>query len=350
MRYRLLGGTGLRVSELCLGAMTFGQQRGSWGAPASESRAIFDRFVGAGGNFIDTANMYQAGESETLLGELLEDRRHEVVLATKYSLGARPNDLNSGGNHRKSLVQALEGSLKRLRTDYVDLYWMHVWDSLTPIEEVLRALDDVVRAGKVLYIGLSDTPAWVVARGQAIAELRGWSGLAATQVPYSLIERTIEREILPMAAGLNLAVLAWGSLGNGLLSGKYSGWQGAPKENTSGRLNDPGYPVHGYTSRAGKIAQAVVEIAQEADATPAQIALAWVRSRSSLIIPIIGARTIHQLEDNIACLDIHLSPEQSKRLDEVSAIELGFPTDFYPAVEQTLFGKMRDLLDPRIRS
>jgi aryl-alcohol dehydrogenase-like predicted oxidoreductase len=345
MRYKLLGGTGLRVSELCLGAMTFGQKRGNWGADAPESRAIFERFVQSGGNFVDTANMYQMGESENLLGGLLEGRRHEIVLATKYSLGARANDLNSAGNHRKSMVQALEGSLKRLRTDYIDLYWMHAWDSVTPVDEVLRALDDMVRAGKILHIGFSDTPAWVIARSQAIAELRGWSKLAATQVPYSLIERSVEREILPMAAGLGLAVLAWGPLGNGLLSGKYSGWRGASTQTVQGRLNDPGYPVHGYSPRSEKIAQAVVEVAEECAATPARVALAWLRSRSSVIIPIIGARTVDQLDDNLACLETFLSQQQLQRLNDVSAIELGFPADFYPAIEATLFGQMRGSLD-----
>jgi len=345
MRYRLLGGTGLRVSELCLGAMTFGQKRGGWGTAAPESQAIFERFVQSGGNFIDTANMYQLGESESLLSGLLDGRRHEIVLATKYSLGARSNDLNSGGNHRKSMVQALEGSLKRLRTDYIDLYWMHAWDGVTPVDEVLRALDDMVRAGKILYIGFSDTPAWVIARSQAIAELRGWSKLAATQVPYSLIERSVEREILPMAASLGLAVLAWGPLGNGLLSGKYSGWRGASTQTVEGRLNDPGYPVHGYSPRSEKIAQVVIEVAEECAATPARVALAWLRSRSSAVIPIIGARTIDQLDDNLACLETSLSERQLQRLNEVSAIEFGFPADFYPAIEATMFGQMRGRLD-----
>jgi len=346
MRYKLLGGTGLRVSELCLGAMTFGQKRGNWGAAAGESRSIFESFVEHGGNFVDTANMYQMGESEILLSGLLEGRRHEIVLATKYSLGARATDLNSGGNHRKSMVQALEGSLQRLRTDYIDLYWMHAWDGVTPADEVLRALDDMVRAGKILYIGLSDTPAWVIARSQAIAELRGWSKLAATQVPYSLIERGIEREILPMATSLGLGVLAWGPLGNGLLSGKYSGWRGTSTQSVQGRLNDPGYPVHGYSQRSEKIAHAVVEVAEECAATPARVALAWLRSKSSAVIPIIGARTLDQLDDNLACLETSLSQQQLGHLNEVSAIELGFPTDFYPAIEATLFGQMRGRLDP----
>jgi aryl-alcohol dehydrogenase-like predicted oxidoreductase len=243
------------------------------------------------------------------------------------------------------MVQALEGSLKRLRTDYIDLYWMHAWDGVTPVDEVLRALDDMVRAGKILYIGFSDTPAWVIARSQAIAELRGWSKLAATQVPYSLIERSVEREILPMAASLGLAVLAWGPLGNGLLSGKYSGWRGASTQTVEGRLNDPGYPVHGYSPRSEKIAQVVIEVAEECAATPARVALAWLRSRSSAVIPIIGARTIDQLDDNLACLETSLSERQLQRLNEVSAIEFGFPADFYPAIEATMFGQMRGRLD-----
>jgi aryl-alcohol dehydrogenase-like predicted oxidoreductase len=249
-----------------------------------------------------------------LLSGLLDGRRHEIVLATKYSLGARANDLNSAGNHRKSMVQALEGSLQRLRTDYIDLYWMHAWDSVTPADEVLRALEDMVRAGKILYIGFSDTPAWVIAQSQAIAELRGWSKLAATQAPYSLIERGVEREILPMATSLGLGVLAWG-------------------------------PVHGYSPRSEKIAQTVIDVAGECAATPARVALAWLRSKSSAVIPIIGARTVDQLDDNLGCLETSLSSQQLQRLNDVSAIELGFPADFYPVIEATLFGEMRGRLD-----
>ncbi|WP_395067923.1 aldo/keto reductase [Paraburkholderia silvatlantica] len=348
MRFKLLGQSGLRVSELCCGTMTFGQSRSSWGASKPDSFEVFSHFVDAGGNFFDTANSYQSGDSETFLGEFLCARRHEFVVATKFSMGGQSGDPNSWGNHRKSLVRAVEGSLRRLRTDYIDLYWMHAWDQLTPQEEVLRALDDLVRAGKVLYLGLSDTPAWVIARSQAIAELRGWATLAAIQLPYSLLERTPERELVPMASALGLSMLTWGSLGAGMLSGKYRATQ-SPAAATDGRLHD-----HADRSRAAAlnarsfaIVEAVRAVAETLAATPSQVALAWVRARSPAMIPILGARTRTQLDENLLCLDVTLDAAQLRALDTASAIELGFPREFLEGemIQSVLYQNMRGEID-----
>ena len=221
MRYKLFGNSGLRVSELCLVAMTFGEEWG-WGASKDESRRLFDAFAEAGGKFSDTANHYTDGTSERYVGEFIAAERERFVLATKYTLNSRPDDPNGGGNHRKSMMQAINASLKRLGTDYIDLYWLHAWDFMTPVDEVMRAFDDLVRSGKVLYIGISDAPAWIVSRANTLAELRGWSPFVGLQIQYSLIERTPERDLLPMARALDIAVTAWGPLGGGLLTGKYN--------------------------------------------------------------------------------------------------------------------------------
>jgi aryl-alcohol dehydrogenase-like predicted oxidoreductase len=222
MNYHLLGRSGLRVSELCLGAMTFGEDWG-WGASKDESRRIYEAFREAGGNFVDTANVYTGGNSETFVGEFIAGHREEIVLATKYT-NARPvgatTDPNASGNQRKNMIQAVEASLKRLGTDYIDLYWMHIWDALTPVEEVMRAFDDLVRAGKVLYVGISDAPAWLVAKSNTLADLRGWTAYVGLQIEYSLLERTVERELLPMATDFGLSVVAWSPLRNGILTGK----------------------------------------------------------------------------------------------------------------------------------
>ena len=222
MNYRLLGHSGLRVSEVALGTMTFGEDWG-WGSAKDEARKIYDLYRDAGGNFVDTANVYTNGSSETFLGEFMKGHRASVVLATKYSNAAPGHDPNAAGNHRKSMAQAVEASLQRLRTDYIDLYWVHIWDQLTPVEETMRGLDDLVRQGKILYIGISDAPAWWTARANTLAELRGWSPFIALQIEYSLAERTVERELVPMAQGLNVGVLAWSPLASGLLTGKYHG-------------------------------------------------------------------------------------------------------------------------------
>lgn len=319
MRYKLLGRCGLRVSELCLGTMTFGEDWG-WGSSKEESRAVFDAYAEAGGNFLDTANRYTEGTSEKYVGEFTAADRSHFVIATKYTLYNEKGDPNACGNHRKNLVQSLDASLRRLNTDYVDLLWLHAWDYLTPVEEVMRALDDLVRAGKVLYVGISDTPAWVVSQANTLADLRGWTPFVALQIKYSLIERTPERELLPMARTFDLAVTPWASLGAGLLTGKFEG--GKRPEGT--RLEKS----PNITERNQNIADALVDIARGIGRSPAQVALNWVRSKPGVMIPIVGARASEQLKDNLGCLDFKLSEEQMKELDEISAFELGFPHDF----------------------
>lgn len=337
MRYKLLGKSGLRVSELALGTMTFGEDWG-WGASKEESQKIFEAYASAGGNFIDTANRYTEGTAEKFVGDLIAADRDHFVLATKYTLFMRRDDPSFSGNHRKNMVQSLEASLKRLKTDYIDLYWVHAWDFTTPVEEVMRGLDDLVRAGKILYVGISDAPAWVVSQANTLAELRGWSRFVGLQLQYSLIERNIERELLPLARTTDIAVTAWGALGAGVLSGKYN--QNASAE---GRATMWG----SISEKNLLIAQTVTEIAAEIDRTPAQVALNWVRQQPGVIIPIIGAKKEAQVKDNLACLEFSLSTEHLVRLDEVSKIELGFPYDFLtsPGVRDLVFGGSFDRID-----
>jgi aryl-alcohol dehydrogenase-like predicted oxidoreductase len=315
MRYTLLGESGLRVSQLCLGTMTFGTDWG-WGADEAEAGRQLKAFVDAGGNFIDTANNYTNGSSEAIVGRLLSGQRERFVVATKYSLSTRADDLNAGGNHRKSLVQALEASLRRLGSDYVDILWLHAWDYLTPPEEVMRALDDQVRSGKVLYVGISDTPAWVVAHLQTLARLRGWSPFAGLQIPYSLAQREVESELTPMARGLGLGVTAWAPLGGGLLTGKY---------NRPGERDQP-RRLGEVTEDDLRIAQEVVDVADQHRVSASRVALAWLLSKN--VIPVLGARTSDQLIDNLGCLDLDLPASDLARLDEASAHPLGFPHDF----------------------
>ena len=344
MRYKLLGKSGLRVSELCLGAMTFGDNWG-WGASKDESRKVYEAFLEAGGNFIDTANVYTEGSSEQFLGEFMAEHREKVVLATKYTLSGALQDPNSAGNHRKSMMQAVEASLKRLKTDYIDLYWLHCWDFFTPVEEIMRAFDDLVRQGKVLYIGVSDAPAWIVSRANTIAELRGWTSFVGLQIEYSLIERTVERELLPMARELDLGVTAWSPLAGGLLTGKYNQQS---KHGDAKRLDHP--MLAGFTdidTRKLAIVEAVQSVAKDIGSTEAQVALAWLRQQQGIIIPIIGARTAAQLKDNLGCLDVTLDSQYLERLDEASKIALGFPHDFFKGdlVRQLVYGGMRDSID-----
>ncbi|WP_030439508.1 aldo/keto reductase [Actinoplanes subtropicus] len=328
MRYRTLGTSGLRVSELILGAMTFGEQ-GGVGAPIEECRKIVDAYAEAGGNAIDTAINYREGRSEEILGELLAGRRESFVLSTKYTTSRNVDDANAGGNARKNLRHSLETSLRRLRTDYLDLYWVHVWDASTPIEETMRALDDAVRSGKVLYVGISDAPAWVVARGQTLAEWHGWNPLTALQVPYNVIDRDIERELLPMAESLGLGVTAWSPLAGGILSGKYSKNLTGPTRHDAATLNDQ--------QRAA--AEAVESVADEIGATPSQVAIAWTVARSTAIVPIIGARSLPQLTDNLGAIDVKLAAEQVDRLTAATDFRRGFPHDFIDGIAPWVFGK-----------
>jgi aryl-alcohol dehydrogenase-like predicted oxidoreductase len=346
MRYLLLGNSGLRVSEAALGTMTFGDDWG-WGASKDEARKVYDAFRNAGGNFIDTANLYTNGTSETFLGEFMKGHRESVVMATKYTNAAPGKDPNAAGNQRKNMVQAVEASLKRLQTDYVDLYWVHIWDGLTPVEEVMRGLDDLVRQGKVLYVGISDAPAWWIAHANTIAQLRGWSPFVGLQIEYSLTERTVERELIPMAKALNIGVTAWSPLAGGVLSGKYHGngtaqaGQAADAGRMSSAMMKDFLPEQERTER---VVAAVKAIAGEVGRSMAQVALAWLRYREVPVIPIIGARKLSQLQDNLASLDLQLSAEQVKKLDEASRIEPGFPESMYAKelVRGFRYGGMRE--------
>lgn len=339
MRYVLFGRSGLRVSELCLGTMTFGEEWG-FGAPKDECRRQFDAFVEQGGNFIDTANHYTNGTSERLVGDFVKGARDRFVIATKYTLGHPGTDPNAAGNHRKSLKRSLEASLQRLGTDYVDLYWVHAWDGLTPLDELMRALDDAVTAGKVLHVGFSDAPAWVVARANTLADLHGWTPFTGIQVPYSLLERTVERELLPMAAALGLAVAAWSPLGGGVLSGKY-GKGGAGEK---GRLTNSPNAGAWLTERNLAIAGEASRVADELGKTPTQVALAWVRQRGAAVVPILGARTVAQLTDGLGALDVTFTDDQRARLDAASAVSLGFPHEFLaePFVKGIVHAGLRD--------
>src|SRR5258705_7867036 len=325
MNYRLLGNSGLRVSEAALGTMTFGVDWG-WGAAKDESRKVYDAFRQAGGNFIDTANFYTNGTSESFLGEFMKDHRQSVVLATKYTMSAPGTDPNAAGNQRKNMMQSVEASLNRLKTDYIDLYWVNIWDQITSVEEVMRGLDDLVRAGKVLYTGISDAPAWWIAQASTLAQLRGWSPFVGLQIEYSLIERSVERELIPMAKALNIGVTAWSPLAGGVLTGKYHG-HGSPEH--ARMTTDMAKDFMPEPVRSGRIVAAVKSASDETGRSMAQVALAWLRYRPVSVIPIIGARKLSQFQDNLASFELTLSADQLKTLDEASVIELGFPYEMY---------------------
>ncbi len=344
MKYKLLGKSGLKVSELALGTMTFGEDWG-WGASKEQSFKMFEAFADAGGNFIDTAQNYTNGTSESFLGEFIHGERDRFVIATKYSLTTNPADPNSGGNHRKSLVQALEGSLERLDTDYIDILYVHAWDGLTPLEEVMRALDDQVRRGRILYIGFSDAPAWVVSRAHTMAQLMGWTPFTSIQVEYSLVERSVERELLPMAKALNMAVTVWSPLAGGLLTGKYNAPTAEPKRWSHESPMSAAY----VNDRNLAIARVAIDIAFQVGRSPSQVAINWIRQKKSLgeMIPIIAGRNVNQFRDNLNCLDFELSPEHMKRLNDASAIQLGFPYDFLCSdfVQQLIYGQTKEFLE-----
>lgn len=340
MKYRLLGNSGLRVSEAALGTMTFGDDHG-WGAAKDESRKVYDAFREAGGNFIDTANFYTNGTSETFLGEFMETHRQSMVLATKYTNSVPGTDPNAAGNQRKNMMQAVEASLKRLRTDYIDLYWVHIWDAITPVEEVTRGLDDLVRQGKVLYTGISDAPAWWIAQANTLASLRGWSPFVGLQIEYSLIERTVERELVDMAKALDIGVTAWSPLAGGVLTGKYHGHGSSEPGRMNTAMMKNFMPEQQRTDR---VVKAVKAVSDEAGHSMAQVALAWLRYRPVPVIPIIGARKLAQLQDNLSSFDLKLPADQLAALEDASRIELGFPHDLYAKdmVRAIRYGGMRD--------
>ncbi len=336
MRYKLLGKSGLRVSEISLGTMTFGEDWG-WGASYDESRKQFDLYAEAGGNFIDTANRYTEGTSEKYVGEFIKGERDKWVVATKYTINTGGGEINAGGNHRKNMIQAVEASLRRLQTEYIDLLWLHVWDYTTPVEEVMRAFDDLVRQGKVFYIGVSDTPAWVVSQANTVAQLRGWTEFTALQVEYSLRERTPERDLIPMANALGLGVTAWSPLAGGILTGKYN-------KGETGRATGENRPPIKESDL--KIAEEVLKIADETGKPASQVALNWVRQQGHTI-PIIGGRSAVHIKENLDCLEWSLEKEHLNRLDEISAIELGFPHRFIksPTVQDFALGGALQKID-----
>jgi aryl-alcohol dehydrogenase-like predicted oxidoreductase len=325
MRYRLLGRSGLRVSELCLGCGTFGTNWGPIGSDEAESRRIFDAFVDRGGNFVDTSNRYQEGQSETFLGKFMQGDRDRIVVATKYSLFdgmVAGTDPNGSGNHRKNLMRSIEGSLKRLQTDYVDLLWIHIWDYTTPMDEILRALDDLVRQGKVLYVGASNFPAWWIARANAIADFHALSPFIATQIEWSLTERSSEPEFLPMAHELDIALVCWSALAGGMVTGKYSR-AGAPS-NGPRRLAphvDPAAHAfwHDMTMRNVAIMDDVVKIADQIGRPPVQVALRWLMQQKVVTIPIFSARTLDQAREDLGALDFVLSEEEMTAIDRATA-------------------------------
>lgn len=318
MQYQLLGKSGLKVSQLCLGTMGFGTEWG-WGLSSEDSHQILKHFVDAGGNFIDTANRYTEGSSEKIIGDFISSDRDHFVIATKYSLHDNQTNVNASGNNRKNMIRSVEQSLKRLKTEYIDLLYLHIWDRLTPIEEVMMGLDHLVRQGKVHYIGISDTPAWVISQAQTLAEFNAWSQFISLQVEYSLLQRTPERELIPMAKHFGMTVMPWAPLAGGALTGKYlKGDRGRIKDGSS-RLNE----------RAENITKTVVAIAEELGVPASHVALSWIRQQGFSCIPIVGATKLSQLDENIKSLELVLSVEHLEKLKVVSQIELGFPGDFF---------------------
>lgn len=329
MKYKLLGRSGLRVSELCLGTMGFGKEW-NWGADYDTSKQIFDAYTNAGGNFLDTANRYTEGTSEKWLGEFIASNRDHFVVATKYSLRDGTGDPNFAGNSRKNMMRSVEGSLKRLGTEFIDLLWVHAWDGLTPVEEVMRGLDDLVSQGKVNYIGISDTPAWVVAQANTLAGERAWTQFVALQIEYSLLQRTPERDLLPMADAFGMAITPWAPLAGGALTGKYLRGEAGRLPEASARRAE----------HANRIAQEVVDAAEKLGVSPAQVAIRWTMHQAPKVIPIVGATKPAQLEDCLGAVNVELTDEILAHLHEVSRIELGFPHDFLrqPGVIDVLYG------------
>lgn len=344
LRYRLLGKSGLRVSEICLGTMSFGDQWG-FGADEETSHRVLDAYADAGGNFLDTANMYHGGQTEEIVGAwLAKGERDRQVVATKYTLAMDHTDPNMAGNHRKNMIHSVEASLRRLGTDYIDLLWVHAWDDYTPFEETMRGLDDLVRAGKVLYVGVSDAPAWIVSASNVAAELRGWTPFVGLQIEYSLLERTVERELLPMADYFGISVVSWAPLAAGVLTGKYT------REGAEESMRQAGNEQRGRTGEAAlAVARAVDEVADELGVSSAKVAVAWVKAQGYGFIPIVGARMVEQITDTLGAAEIELSEAQLAKLDEVSRVDLGFPMKFLRSsgVRDVVRGKIRDRIDGR---
>lgn len=339
--YRSLGRSGLKVSPFCLGTMTSGNT--AWGADDASARALFDRYVDAGGNFVDTADLYAGGKSEELLGQFVAERslRDRMVIATKFSYNAEPGNPNSGGNGRKNILRALEGSLRRLKTDYIDLYWLHTWDMVTPPEEVMHTLDSAVRAGKVRYIGLSDVPAWYAARAQTLAELRGWEKVSALQFEYSLVERFIEHEFVPMARELGMGLTTWSPLALGLLTGKYR--RDDVKAGAGGRLDvtrNSGNPIfQKFNERNWAIVDSLLEVARELDQPPSQVALNWLSQRPGVTSVLVGASSVAQLDSNLSSLDFEIPSALMARLDAASAPARPTPYSFFgPEIQGAING------------
>lgn len=336
MNYKLFGKSGLRVSELCLGTMGFGTEW-KWGSDKDVSKQIFDTYANAGGNFIDTANRYTEGTSEKFVGDFIARDRDHFVVATKYSLRDRSGDLNFAGNHRKNMMRSVKESLWRLNTDYIDLLWLHIWDSWTPAEEILKGLEDLISRGMVHYIGISDTPAWVVSQANTMAELRGWNQFIGLQVEYSLIQRTVEAEYFPMAKSFGMTITPWAPLAGGALTGKYL-------KGDKGRLPDHSIRLG---DRATAITQKVVEVAERLGVTPSQLAINWTRQhKNQSVIPIVGATKVAQVEDVLGCLNFEIPADAMNELNEVSKVELPFPHKFFnePGVLDVLYGGVKDAM------
>ncbi len=339
MQYKLLGRSGLKVSELCLGTMGFGTENG-WGADKETSFAIMEKFAEAGGNFLDTANIYKLGNSEKIIGEFISSHdRDFFVIATKYSLKDNNTNPNASGNNRKNMMRSVEESLKRLQTDFLDVLYLHIWDDLTPIDEVLRGLDDLIWQGKVNYAAISDTPAWIVSKGNTLAELMGWSQFIALQVEYSLLQRTPERDLIPMAKHFGMTLTPWAPLAGGALTGKYlRGDKGRIKEG-SNRLSE----------NSRRITKEVIAVAEKLNVQPSHVALKWVMQKNFSTIPIVGATKLLQLEENLKVMNVVLSDEDIQRLNNVSEIELGFPHEFFKeeGVRLNNFGGFYDKIEKR---
>jgi aryl-alcohol dehydrogenase-like predicted oxidoreductase len=331
-QYVTLGRSGLRVSPFALGAMTFGEDPGGAGTSVEESEKILAQYLDLGGNFVDTANFYTNGHSEKILGDWFAAhprRREHVVLASKFFFNMYPGDPNGGGAGRSSIIAQLHQTLRRMRTDYLDLYWLHNWDRSTPVEETMRTLDDLVSAGKIRYIGFSNTPGWFTAQAQTTALLKGWTPLIALQVEYSLLARTVEGELAPLALDQGMALVPWSPLKNGFLSGKY---RRGVQVSDSARMAYVGGP----SDAEFDVIEAVAKIAEELGTTSAAVSLAWLKARRGTVVPIVGARRLDHLTDNLAGLTVTLSPEQLETLDEVSAPTLDYPAPMHGAQRQML--------------